>query len=134
MEQKKNYDYINDWKMKDKIEIINNMIERIINKAIENYTSQFDENNIGLSVEDWKSGYKNDIRGLDGSIIKYISPNDFKNLYSNFKYDLNKATNEQLDFIINYLKEEEKYSDYNSLDRENYDLDEIQDEIEIEKE
>lgn len=109
----------------EKIKKIDKLIDEIINNGIEAYVSQFDEN-VGLSVEDWKNGYKNTIVTTDGRVLKYISYSNFKDLYSNFKYDLNQATDVQLDNILNYLNEEKKYTDYNDLDRECYDLDEFE--------
>lgn len=111
----------------EKLKKIETLIEKIINNAIEEYTSQFDENS-GMFIDDWKNGYKGTIVRGDGKILKYIPYADFKNLYSNLRNDLYKATNEQLDKILKYLEEESAYTNYNDLDRENYDLDEIEEE------
>ena len=81
-----------------------------------------------MFIDDWKNGYKGTIVRGDGKILKYIPYADFKNLYSNLRNDLYKATNEQLDKILKYLEEESAYTNYNDLDRENYDLDEIEEE------
>lgn len=110
--------------MKEKIEIIKKMINEITEKAVETYTSKFNENT-GLSVQDWKNGYRGTIRTFDGTILTYISYNDFKDLYYNFKNDLymnDKLTEPVLDKIIAYLKEESKYTDYYDLNRDCYDI------------
>ena len=103
--------------MKEKKELVENMISKIIEKAINSYTEKFDEN-AGISIIDWKNGYKGVIRGFDGEIVKYISHSDFKDLYSNFKYDLDKASEDTLNTIIKYLEEEAKYTNYEDLDRD----------------
>ena len=109
-----------------KVEKVDELIENIINNAIEGYLTSWDINN-SMSIDDWKLGSKGTIYGYDGSIIKYISYDDFKSLYSGFKYDLDKASDEVLNFIINYLNEEKKHINYNDLNREGYSIDEIED-------
>lgn len=119
-----------------KIEIIDDMIAEIIKKAVEKYTSDFDENN-GMSILDWKNGYKNTIRSLDGSIINYIYYSDFQSLYSNFKNDIHNfefingktvytTKEETLDKIIVYLKEQSKYTDFYELETECYCINDFQ--------
>lgn len=116
--------------MKEKIELINKMIEKIIENAINEYTSNFDENN-GMSVSDWKNGYKNTIRNFDGNIIEYIPYSSFNDLYYNFKYDFGnwdlidnkivyKFKEETLNKIIAYLEKEAKYTKFYDLDQDGY--------------
>lgn len=107
-----------------KIKRIENLIDEIIEKAINTYINNFDENS-GMSIVDWKNGYKGTIRNYDGNIIEYIKYSDFKDLYSNFKYDLEKANDTQLNNIIKYLEEEKKYTDYSNLNNELYVLEEF---------
>lgn len=114
--------------MKEKIEIIENMINEIREKAIETYTSKFDEN-AGLSIEDWRNGNRNTIKSLDGTILKYISYDDFKDLYCNIENNLymnDKLTEPVLDKIIAYLKEESNYTDYYNLNKDCYEIEDFQ--------
>ncbi len=131
-----------DTKMINKINKIERLIEEIIQNAINEYESQFDENN-GMSVQDWENGYSNTIISLDGTILEYIPYNNFKSLYSNFKYDIEeydlkkdkviyKVNEKVLDKIIEYLKEEINYTYFYDLDRENYSLDEFKEMVENE--
>ena len=100
-----------EFNMKEKKELIKNMISEIINNAVKSYTAKFDEN-AGMS------NVEGTIKGFDGEVIKYISHSDFKDLYGNFKYDLDKANEDTLDIIIKYLEEEAKYINYEDLDRD----------------
>ena len=110
--------------MNNKIEKIEKLIDKIIKNAIKNYEGKFDETK-GMSIEDWENGYKGVIYGYDGKILSYISINDFKSLYNNFKYELSKATNKQLNNIIKYLEEQSKYNSYNDLDKEDFWLEDF---------
>ena len=109
----------------EKINKIDELINEIIDGAIEEYTSDFDENN-GLSIEDWKNGYRNSIKNYDGECVEYISPNYFKNLYHNFRYDLYNASDVVLDNILKYLNKE-KNLHYWELDNDIFVIDEFND-------
>ena len=54
-----------------KIEKIEELINNIKEKAIENYLSKWDENN-SMNKFDWKLGSKGSIKGYDGENIEYI--------------------------------------------------------------
>lgn len=110
----------------EKINKIDELINEIIDGAIEEYTSNFDENR-GLNIEDWKNGYRYNIIGYDGEDIEYISPNYFNMLYYNFKYDLNNASDVVLDKILKYLNKE-KNLHYWQLDDDAFTIDEFEEE------
>lgn len=99
--------------MENKIRLIDEMIEGIIVNAIENYTKNWEQG----KITDWENGYYK---------TEEVPYRNFKDLYSNFKFDLNSTTEEALDFIIKYLKEESKYTRYDDLDRELYTISEIE--------
>lgn len=122
--------------MKAKIVKIEKMIGEIIDNAIDNYVAKWDTTNSSgnMSRSDWEDGCKGTIRGFDGKIINYIYYRDFKDLYYNFKYDLEGANDEVLDRIIEYLDEEKRYTDYEDLDQHNYDISDFVDLVKNEKE
>ena len=103
-----------------KVEKIEELIKNIRQNAIDNYLSKWDESN-SMSKRDWELGSRGSIKGYDGENIKYISYADFNALYSNLDYfDLKQANEEILNKIINYLENEQKYVEFNDLDRECY--------------
>ncbi len=104
-----------------KIEKIEELINNIKEKAIENYLSKWDENN-SMNKFDWKLGSKGSIKGYDGENIEYISYNEFNDLYSNLIYNLNDVNEKILDKIIEYLEKEQKYVEFNDLDRDCYSV------------
>lgn len=115
--------------MKEKIEVIENMLKKIRDNAIEEYTKNIDENN-SISIDDWQNGYRGTIRDYDGKIIEYIPYADFMDLYSNFANELY-CSNEKLndiilDNIIKFLKEEAKYTNYHDLDSECYCIEDFE--------
>lgn len=108
----------------EKINKIYSLIEEIKNNAIDAYVSEFDPNN-GLSVEDWKNGYKGTIHNYKGDIVSYISYSEFKTLYHNLQEGLDNYNDDVLDKVIKYLNKEIKYTSYYDLDRELYSIDEL---------
>lgn len=116
-----------------KIEKIENLINNIREKAIENYLSKWDENN-SMSKRDWELGSKGSIQGFDGKNIEYISYSDFNGLYSNLTYGLNEASERILDKIIEYLEKEQKYVEFNDLDRDCYTVSDFEEEYDMNKE
>lgn len=104
-----------------KVEKIENLIKDIRENAIENYLSKWDENN-SISKSDWELGSKGLIKGYNGENIEYISYNEFNDLYSNLTYNLNDVNEKVLDKIIEYLEKEQKYVEFNDLDRDCYSV------------
>lgn len=104
-----------------KVEKIENLIKDIRKNAIDNYLSKWDENN-SMSKADWELGSKGSIKGYNGENIEYISYNEFNDLYSNLTYNLNDVNEKVLDKIIEYLEKEQKYVEFNDLDRDCYSV------------
>lgn len=104
-----------------KVEKIEDLIKNIRKNAIENYLSKWDENN-SISKSDWELGSKGLIKCYNGENIEYISYNEFNDLYSNLTYNLNDVNEKVLDKIIEYLEKEQKYVEFNDLDRDCYSV------------
>ena len=103
-----------------KVEKIEELIKNIKRNAINNYLSKWDENN-SMSKSDWELGSKGVIKGYNGENIDYISYADFNDLYSNLDYfNLKQVNDATLDKIISYLENEQKYVEFNDLDRDCY--------------
>lgn len=104
-----------------KVEKIEELIKNIRQNAIDNYLSKWDENT-SMSKRDWELGSRGSIMGYDGKNIEYISYNEFNDLYSNLIYNLNDVNEKILDKIIEYLEKEQKYVEFNDLDRDCYSV------------
>lgn len=104
------------------------MINDIIDCVIGTYWYHWDLR-ISMNPKEWKFGKKGTIYNRYGHIIEYVSYEDFKTLYSSFKYDLENASEKALDFIIEYLRNEKLPYDFHNLDNKKYTIEEIENKV-----
>lgn len=115
-------------KVDSKKEQVIQMINDIIDCAIGHYWCQWDLR-LSMNPKEWKAGLRGVIYNCHGNVIEYIYYEDFKKLYSGFKNNLDGASEKVLDFIIEYLKNENLPYDFHNLDNEKYTIVDIENKL-----